>query len=450
MTCRTLVALALALALGGAPAAPPAHAADLITLDARLAQPVMKDDVAGKNYLRVALGGCRPEPVKGRTPVNVAFVIDRSGSMQGDRIAQAREAAVMAVRRLQAGDVASVVAFDDSVDVLIPAQAVADPGLFEDAIRRIGVRGSTAIHAGVLKGAAEVRRLKDAGRLNRVVLLSDGQANVGPKRPDEFALLGRALLAEGISVSTIGLGLGYNEDLMLALARASDGNHAFARDPSDLIHIFNREFNDVLAACAQTVSIDIELKPGIRPVKALSRDGAITGSSVRFNLNQVYAATEHYVLLEVEVDKDQAVAGERELGTVKVAYTPASGGVRQTLAAAVRARFTGSDAEVAAGADAKVAEAVVEQVVNERSRRVVELRDAGKFDEAQALLRQNATYISAYAASAASPNAHILELGRQYDAMSAQPAPATASQIGEQRKMLRYLQAPAAGSATRY
>lgn len=429
---------------------PSARAADAIALDARLAQPVMKDGAAAKNYLRVGLGGCRPEPATGRTPVNVAFVIDRSGSMQGDRIAQAREAAVMAVRRLQGGDVASVAIFDDQVDVLLPAQPVADPGLFADAIRRVGVRGSTAIHAGVLTGAAEVRKFKDAGRLNRVVLLSDGQANVGPRRPDEFALLGRALLAEGISVSTIGLGLGYNEDLMLALARASDGNHAFARDPSDLVQIFNREFNDVLAACAQTVSIEIELKPGVRAVKALSRDGAIAGSSAQFSLNQVYAATEHYVLLEVEVDKDQAVAGERELGTVTVSYTQAPDGGRQTLAAAVRGRFTGSDAEVAAGADPKVAEAVVEQVVNERSRQVVELRDAGKLEEAQALLRQNALDINAYAASVPSPSAHILELGRQYNALSAGPAPVSAQQLGEQRKALRYLQAPAAGSGSRY
>jgi Ca-activated chloride channel homolog len=449
MCYRTWAALALTLALGSVSAKSSALAADAITLDARLAQSVMKDGAATRNYLRVAVGGCRPEPAKDRTPVNVAFVIDRSGSMQGDRIAQAREAAVMAVNRLQATDMASVVVFDDAVGVLVPAQPMADASLFADTIRRIGVRGSTAIHAGVLAGAAEVQKFKDDGRLNRVVLLSDGQANVGPKRAEEFAVLGRALLAQGISVSTIGLGLGYNEDLMLALARGSDGNHAFARDPSDLIHIFNREFNDVLAVCARTVSIDIELKPGVRAVKALSRDGSIAGSTASFNLNQVYAATEHYVLLEVEVEKDHAVAGERELGSVTVAYTQAAGG-RQTLATVVRGRFTGSDAEVAAGADAKVAEAVVEQMVIERSRQAVALRDAGKFDEAQALIRQNALDIKAYAGSVASPNAHIMELGRQYEALGAQPAPTTAHQLGEQRKTLRYLQAPAVGSGTRY
>ncbi len=452
MSCRTIAALALALS--GILATPAARASDAVTLDARLAQPVMKDGAAAKNYLRVGLGGCRPEPALSRTPVNVAFVIDRSGSMQGHRIAQAREAAVMAVNRLQANDIASVVIFDQVVDVLVAAQPVADANLYADLIRRVQARGSTAIHAGVLTGAAEVRKFKDPGRLNRVVLLSDGQANVGPARPHDFAVLGQALLAEGISVSTIGLGLGYNEDLMLALARASDGNHAFARDPSDLITIFNREFNDVLASCAQTVAIDIELKPGVRAVRALSRDGTVAGSKAQFRLNQIYASTEHYVLLEVEVDRELAAAGEQELGSVKVAYTQApSGGAQalsKTLSAAIRGRFTSSDAEIKAGADDKVAEAVVEQVVLARSRQAVDLRDQGKFEEARQLLQQNATDIGVYAASAKNAPAGFLDLAKQYNALAAEPAPRSAEQAGEQRKTLRALQAPAAGALTRY
>lgn len=430
--------------------APAARADESLKLDARLAQPVLKDGVAAKTYLRVGLSGCRPEPARNRTPVNVAFVIDRSGSMSGLRIAQAREAAIMAINRLQPSDIASVVIFDHSVDVLVPAQPVADPNVFGELIRRVGARGNTAIYSGVLAGAAEVRRFKQARRLNRVVLLSDGQANVGPARPPEFAVLGRALLSEGISVSTIGLGLGYNEDLMLELARASDGNHAFARDPSDLVAIFNREFSDVLASCAQTVAIEIELRPGARAVKALSRDGTIAGSRAQFRLNQVYANTEHYVLVEVELDKELALPGEQELGTVKVAYTAAPKGDRRTLSTPVRARFTASEAEIAAGADAKVAEAVVEQVVLERSRLAVGLRDKGKYQEAQSLLKQNALDIKAYAAGAKTPNRELLDLGRQYEVLAVQPPPATAKQAGEQRKVLRSLQAPAAGAVSRY
>ena len=161
--------------------APGARAEEPIKLEARLAQPVMKSGEGSKNYLRIALQGCKPEPSQTRTPVNVAFVIDRSGSMQGARIAQAREAAIMAINRLLPTDIASVVIFDNVVDVLVPAQPVTDPAHFTDLVRQVGVRGSTAIHAGVLQGAAEVAKFKEPRRLNRVVLLSDGAGQHRPR-----------------------------------------------------------------------------------------------------------------------------------------------------------------------------------------------------------------------------------------------------------------------------
>ena len=447
MTYRTIAMCALFVCQ--ALLASTAQAGEPIALEARLAQPVMKGGEGHKNYLRVALQGCKPEPTQNRTPVNVAFVIDRSGSMQGDPIAQAREAAIMAINRLLPTDIASVVIFDHRVDVLVAAQNVTAPSLFTDLVRQVGARGSTAIHSGVLAGAAEVAKNKDARRLNRVVLLSDGQANVGPSRPEEFALLGQALLAQGISVSTIGLGLRYNEDLMLQLARASDGNHAFAREPTDLIQIFNKEFDDVLSSCAQTVSIDIELKAGVRAVRALSRDGAIDGQQARFTLNQVYAATEHYVLLEVELDKALATDGERELGLVKVAYTLPGSGARQALDASIRGRFSNSEEEVKAGTDAKVTEAVVEQVTRERTRRAVMLQDQGRVKEARELLMQNANEIQGLTATMA-PSQRMLDLQRQYYSLGASAAPAAPTQLSLERKMLRQLDAGTAGSGVRY
>ena len=445
MTHRAIAAGVLALA--SLFLALPAEAGQAIGLEARLAQQVMKSGGAHKNYLRVALQGCRPEPNQSRTPVNVALVIDRSGSMQGMPIAQAREAAIMAVNRLLPSDFASVVVFDNRIDVLVPAQNVTDPGTFTDMIRLVAPRGSTAIHGGVLAGAAEVAKNKDPRRLNRVVLLSDGQANVGPSRPEDFAALGRLLQSQGISVSTIGLGLAYNEDLMLQLARASDGNHAFAREPSDLIQIFNKEFDDVLGSCAQTVSIDIELKPGVKAVRALSREGIIEGQRASFTMAQVYAATEHYVLLEVEVDP--AVARDGELGLVKVAYATPDSGVRQAIDTTIRARFTDSDAEVKAGVDQKVAEAVVEQVTRERAQRAVVLQDEGKVRESRELLLQNASEIQGLMATMI-PSQRMLDLQQQYHALGVQTAPTTPQQMNLGRKLLRQLDAGAAGAGVRY
>jgi Ca-activated chloride channel family protein len=422
-----------------------AHADKPLLLDARLAQPVMKGDETQRNYLKVAVSGCERQKTD-RTPVNVAIVIDRSGSMQGLRIAQAREAAVAAVKRLEHNDIASLVIFDDKIDVPVPATPVVDHAAFIDRIMQVGARGSTAIHAGVVTGADEVRKHKDNRRLNRIVLLSDGRANVGPSRPDDFAVLGRDLLAEGISVSTIGLGLGYNEDLMLKLARASDGNHAFVGDNADLVPIFNKEFDDVLASCAQTVSIDIELRPGVRAVRALSRDGSIAAQSAQFRLNQVYQSTEHYVLLEVEVDKQQ-IAGEQDVGRVRVVYTSPGDGSRRTVEAGIAARFGSSQVEADASRDHAVLAAVIEQTTRERAATAVRLRDEGRIEEAVALFRQNTADIDAYAGSAPALSDRLQTLKKEYGAIA--NAPATA-QWNAQRKLLRALDATGAGAAVRY
>jgi Ca-activated chloride channel family protein len=269
----------------------PARADKPIELSARFAQAVMTAGQTQRNYLRVALNGCQRPPTE-RTPVNVAFVIDRSGSMRGARIAQAREAAAAAVRRLDKNDIASVVIFDDKIDLLVQAQPVDDHAAFIDRIRQIDTRGTTAIHGAVTEGAQQVRHNLDPRRLNRVVLLSDGQANVGPRRPEDFAKLGRELLAQGISVSTIGLGNQYNEDLMLALARAATATAVTsAKPPPD--RVFGKEFDDVGVVRADGLD-DVELKPGMRC--ALFRD-ARSKARPHGSSSARSAATEHYVLM---------------------------------------------------------------------------------------------------------------------------------------------------------
>jgi len=446
MPYRTVAALSIIAVLLPAVAA----AADRpVTLEARLAQPVMKSGETQKNYLRVALNGCEPKRTNERTPVNVAFVIDRSGSMAGPRITQAREAAIMAVNRLDQNDIASVVIFDDRVDILIPSQPVNDRAMFAERIRQVAVRGNTAIHDGVMEGAREVRKFKDARRLNRVVLLSDGQANVGPRLPADFARLGRELLGDGISVSTIGLGLGYNEDLMLQLARASDGNHAFANAPNDLIQIFNREFDDVLAACAQTVSIDVQVGAGVKLTRALSREGSLQDNRATFKMNQVYAATEHYVLLELEVE-GATPANEHDLGRVHVSYTVPETGAREVVEAPIRGRFSASADEVKGTRDQTVMVAVVEQTARERAQEAVKLRDQGKHTEAAKLFQQNVEEIQTIQGTLAEPSKALDGLQRQYGAFSKTAPAAPPSQLMMERKLLRQMDSGNSTGGARY
>ncbi len=220
-------------------------------------------------------------------------------------------------------------------------------------------------------------------------------------------------------------------------------------EATDLIPIFNKEFDDVLASCAQTVSIDVEMRPGVRAVRALSRDGSIDGQHAKFQLNQVYQATEHYVLLEVELDKAIAT-GEQDLGLVRVAYTSPQDGSRKTLDAAINGRFSPSDADVKAGRDNTVLESVLEQATRERTAAAIKLRDQGRHEEARALFQQNVSEISAYAATAPALSERLQYLRKEYGAIANAPAAAAPAQWNAQRKLLRQLDTTQAGAASRY
>jgi len=375
----------------------PVQAARL-ALKTGFAQPVLQEGEGGRVYLRVSLEGLAPEGEGRRIPANVVLVVDKSGSMKGERIEQAREAALMAVERLGDNDVLGVVAYSDTASVLSPAGRIRDADAIRRDIRRLQADGRTALYAGVSQGIRELRPFIDPYEVNRVILLSDGLANVGPASPGELEALGREAAREGVTVTTIGLGLGYNEDLMTRLALASDGNHAFVEDPEDLVEIFNEEFGDVLSAVGSDVDIIIECPEGFRPMRALGREAAIQGNSVKVKLNTIHGKQEKYVVLELEVAKDRA-KGVAEPARVEVKYTDLASKQRASLNGTATVRFTADAGEAKASIDKDVMASVTRQVATERNEKAVALRDSGKVEEAKKVLKENADYLNRQAES---------------------------------------------------
>ncbi|HEX4997318.1 MAG TPA: VWA domain-containing protein, partial [Terriglobia bacterium] len=305
---KTLSRLGLAAAgaavfgmLPGAGRAETVKAPEQIKVNVGLAKPYLMAGQKQTNYLRVGLTGIPIDESGRRTPVNVAIVLDKSGSMSGEKLRKAKDAAFASIDRLAPNDIVSVIAYDHTVEVLVPATKVSDRFAIRQAIERLTAGGNTALFAGVSKGAAEARKFLDRQRVNRIILLSDGQANVGPSSPSELGSLGASLIKEGISVTTLGLGLDYNENLMTQLAFRSDGNHYFIESTTDLARQFAYEFDDVLSVVAQEVTVKITCADGVRPIRVLGREADITGQTVVTYLNQVYGNQEKYVLLEVEV-----------------------------------------------------------------------------------------------------------------------------------------------------
>jgi Ca-activated chloride channel family protein len=386
-----LLAAGLAVLPGGLGAAEP------VQLQIALGHPVLRAGDRQTTYVKIGLTGARIHRESDRAPVNLALVIDTSSSMQGDKIVKAREAAIMAIQRLAANDIVSVVEYNSTVRVVVPATKLTDRESVCDAIRRLETRTNTALFAGVSKGAEEVRKFLGRDRVNRVVLISDGLANVGPSSPEELGELGSSLIREGISVTTIGLGDGYNEDLMSRLARRSDGSHYFAEGSTDLARIFQSELGDILTVAAQEVTVTIICADGIRPIRMLGRDAEIVGRKVIATLNQIYSEQEKYLLLEVEVPA-MAAGATLPVATVDVAYANLQTKAGGAMQGSVAARFSDSAEAVEKEVNRDVMVAAIEQLANATSKLAVRLRDEGKVEEARKLILSNYGYLKDNAA----------------------------------------------------
>ncbi|MBL4889021.1 MAG: VWA domain-containing protein, partial [Candidatus Lindowbacteria bacterium] len=319
------------------------------------------------------------------------------------------------IDRLGPNDIVSIVSYSSDVNVIVPATKLTDKEPIYTRINSLSTDGNTALFAGVSKGIDETRKFKEKGRVNRVILLSDGIANLGPSSPAELGELGMSVGKENISVSTIGLGLGYNEDLMSQLAMKSDGNHAFVEKPEDLVQIFEYEFGDVLSVVAQEVTITIECPKGIRPIRTLGREADIVGQKIVANLNQLYSEQEKYILLEVEVPAMKA-GRSLKLAKVDVTYSNMLTNRTDTLSGSVRVTFTGSKDLVEKRTNVVVMAAVVEQIATERSKLAVELRDKGEIEEAKKVLNANASYLSLSAKKYKSPKLSTLGASNSADA----------------------------------
>jgi Ca-activated chloride channel family protein len=311
--------------------------------------------------------------------------------MGGQRIQQAKQAALMAIDMLKPSDIVSLVAYDSAAELLVPATKLGDGSILRKGIKALRANGSTALHAGTVMGGTEVAKFFDHKNVNRVILLSDGIANIGPSSTQDLAHLGAKLAAQGISVSTVGLGLGYNEDLMARLADSSDGNHSFVESPDQLARLMSLELNDALAVVAQDVKISITFPDGVRPVRALGRAADFKGQNVTSVIKDVLTGVERFVLVEVELNKGVAIE-TLELAQVKVSYRDREGesGVVKAVA---QVNAASSAQDMKSSAQTRVMESVVELIARQQQEMAIKLKDEGKDDQALQLIKRNNQYL---------------------------------------------------------
>ena len=426
------------LLLGGVLGAAPAT----VTLKVEPAQAVLAADTNQQAQVRISISA--PSwPAAGekeRPRVNLAIALDRSGSMAGMRkLENAKQAAKSALNMLSERDRFALIVYDDVAKVLVPSTPVTEENRrrISEQIDAISPGSCTALFAGVSLAAAELSKLRaESGWVNRLLLLSDGLANVGPSSPSELGRLGGGLVKERISVSTVGVGGDYNEDLMTALAQNSDGNFYFVENSRDLSLIFEKELGSALAVAAQGVTVRIICPEGVKPRGILGHECRIDGQAVELKFNQIYAGHDKVLILQLEVPP-QPVAEKVEIAEVKLEYLTANAGAAVHLARNVQVGFSANRETVEKSVNQEVSADVALQKSAVLREAAVEAADAGDFARAKRQLQQAHHELASKARATGNQEVAAAAAKLADESRKMEQAPAAPAQYKQLRKELK-------------
>jgi Ca-activated chloride channel homolog len=388
-----------------------------------------------KVVIKIEVEGCRA-PQKARTPLNLAIVLDRSGSMSGGKLEQAKQAAALLVDQLDRDDVLSLVVYESGVEVVRPAARVGEQHReIKRLIERIETGGSTALYGGVEEGSRQLREFLGKERINRVMLLSDGIANVGPSDNRDIADLGTRIAREGMSVTTIGLGSDYNETLMTALAEASDANYYYVADIEKLPEVFENELGELKSIVARDIIIEIRCPEGVRPLRFLGRPGELKSGTETITFATLSSGQARELYLECLVS-GTALGKINEVAQVSVKYadalsnmpveknaTPVVVGYTKDTELETRSIDKGIAAEAAIFANAVETE------------KAIALADKGDAEGSRQLLDTQIQKLNE--AFAAAPAAQQMQLSKEIEAVTEAREELNGDQLSkEQRKRL--------------
>ena len=272
-----------------------------LKLNADLA--LISADAPSERILEIVVTPPTAEKKPVRPAFNLAFVIDRSGSMSGGKLSYVKAAVANVVDLLEEKDRASLVVFDDEVETVVDGGEMTPAFRKEmkEAISRLQTGGSTNLAGGWAQGCDGIAKNQLNDGINRCLLLSDGQANVGESDPERLAVHTRELSRRGITTTTFGVGLDYNHELMEAMANAGSGNYYYIETPEQSKELFRQELDGLREVTARAVEIILKLPAGFKaavlgtwPVEQKARQLKIT-------LGDMISGIERHVFVKLEI-----------------------------------------------------------------------------------------------------------------------------------------------------
>jgi Ca-activated chloride channel family protein len=383
-----------------------------LTLTAALAGARVLGQADGLTHLLVEVKA--PEsPNSVRPPLNVSLVIDRSGSMAGRKLRDAVEAARRFVEGLADRDRVSLVIYDSTVDTLVPWTTLSEGrARVLSALSEVHERGGTNLGGGLIEGIRQARAGSTERTVNRVILLSDGQANEGITAPSALARIAAAASQHRVNVTTVGVGDDYNEDLMMLIASRGGGGYHYIRDSRALARLFSAELKQLASTVGRNVRVEVELEPEVRLDEVYSVAHSRKRHGITARLGDIFAGQTRKAIFRLAVPVDST--GFVDVARVVLRYDNALADGKHMEAEVSVGMIVDPDPDaVAAAEDRDVGEkvALVRTVIEmDRAVRVYERGDTKGAQRALAKAKDRAaTRAAAYGSAALAGEAQRVE-----------------------------------------
>lgn len=268
------------------------------------------------------------EAGKERAPVAIALVIDASGSMSdAGKIDYAIKAGKTLVNNLDARDQLALVEYDTNVKVLSQLKSVTRKQDLIKLLETIRPGQYTFLSGGLEAGIGLLRSTNFSGA-RRVILLSDGLANRGVTNGEQVAGIGAESARKGVTVSTVGLGLDYDETLMQLLAQRGGGNYYYVKDSEDLPSVFRQELSLTGELATRKTRLVLQRPAAVKELKVYGYTTDVKDNDLEIELSDFFAGEERQILMTFEVESATA-PGTFDLGTMHFSFEVAESGKQE-------------------------------------------------------------------------------------------------------------------------
>jgi Ca-activated chloride channel family protein len=343
--------------------------------------------IEGHEQVSVLLDLTAPTVAAGhREPSTLVVVLDRSGSMAGDRLEGAKSSLAALVDRLDPTDRFGLVAFDDTVQVVVPTAPLNDKTAVKARIAAVDAGGSTDLSGGYLRGLQEARRAVGPSGAT-VLLVSDGHANAGVTDPHQVGAVAAKARQDGVITSALGFGLGYDERLLGAIARGGAGNELFAETPDEAVGAMAGEVEGLLSQSAQAASLLVRMRPVCRGVKVVNElTSTMTPDGVLVELGSFYSGEQRKLVLTFDVPGIPAL-GLAEIARLELGWVELPALVQHNVSVPIHVNVVPGDQAAGRVPNPIVRSELAFQQTQHAKRRASDLLSSGQVAPALAELR---------------------------------------------------------------